>query len=348
MDFIMSDDVFEYLSIEPFLTTFLDCQTLKVALQNGLLDCLSQNRSMSIDQIKKCLTGDKTGLLLLLRLLSVNHVVVHNDNRLYSLTPEFRIALKYRNLIESKIDFANLVEPDLRNSFFLYIDKFDQFMQESKIFDLFTYSRCYDISDENYAAAKKWMRFTTAVTHHEAGVIHKYHDFSSYKTFLDIGGNSGEFVLQICRRNPLIRGTVFDLPVVCEVGTDHIAGEIEAPRINFIKGDALVDNIPGHFDAVSFKSFLHDWPDGAVNIFIQQAYRCLNDDGTLIIYERGLLDLEKERLPYSMISVLLFYRNFRNPQMYLPLLQQNGFGQIHIDTFELETPFFIITAKKTV
>ncbi len=61
---------------------------------------------------------------------------------------------------------------------------------------------------------------------------------------LDVGGNSGEFVLQICRKNPAILATVFDLPLVCEIGLEHIQPQPEADRITFVKGNAVYDNLP--------------------------------------------------------------------------------------------------------
>ena len=78
---------------------------------------------------------------------------------------------------------------------------------------------------------------------------------------LDIGGNSGEFVLQVCKRHQGLRASVLDLPLVCDIGREHIAAEPEAERISFIKGNAFTDPLPEAFDLISFKSMLHDWPE---------------------------------------------------------------------------------------
>lgn len=56
------------------------------------------------------------------------------------------------------------------------------------------------------------MTITTRLTRHEALVCMKYHDFGQYRRMLDVGGNSGEFALQVCRRHPDLRATVLDLP----------------------------------------------------------------------------------------------------------------------------------------
>ena len=44
-------------------------------------------------------------------------------------------------------------------------------------------------------------------------------DLAGRRRMLDVGGNSGEFLLQVCRRNPELQGTVIDLPLVCDVTT---------------------------------------------------------------------------------------------------------------------------------
>ena len=80
------------------------------------------------------------------------------------------------------------------------------------------------------------MRITTLLTRYEAAVCMDHHDFSQYRRMLDVGGNSGEFVLRICRRYPDISAAVFDLPLVCELGQEHVRGTAEADRISFVKG----------------------------------------------------------------------------------------------------------------
>lgn len=337
--------IYEYVCIERYISTFIDAQALKLALTNGLIDFLFQSPDANAAAIAETIRIDGAGVSMLLHLLAANRVVSSHEAP-YRLTPEFTTALKYRALMESKIDFANLVCPDLQNRFDQYIGHFDQFMQESKIFDLFTYRRCYEITEENMAVTRTWMRFTTAVTMHEALVCMDRHDFGRYRSLLDIGGNSGEFALQLTNRHPRLAATVFDLPVVCEVGKNHVKERGDPSRIRFIGGDALVDTIEGPFDAVSFKSFLHDWPEPAVAEFLAKAYRCLGTEGTVIIFERGPLDFGTGTPSFAMIPVMLFHRNFREPECYLPILRQAGFSKIIIDRFNIETPFFIIHAKK--
>ena len=72
------------------------------------------------------------------------------------------------------------------------------------------------------------MRFTTALTRYESGACIANHDFSPYERMLDVGGNSGEFALRVCQRHSRLRATVYDLPLVCDIGERHVRAEPEA------------------------------------------------------------------------------------------------------------------------
>jgi SAM-dependent methyltransferase len=160
---------------------------------------------------------------------------------------------------------------------------------------------------------------------------------------LDVGGNSGEFILQVCKRFPGLAGTVFDLPLVCDIGREHVGREPEAGRITFVKGNALADPLPAGFDLVAFKSMLHDWPERETGRLLERACRSLNPGGTLLVFERGPIEARGGTLPYSMLPMLLFFRAFRPPTFYAARLRALGLTRIEVQTFGLETPFFLVT-----
>ena len=194
--------------------------------------------------------------------------------------------------------------------------------------------------------ARRWMRITTALTRYEAAACIGGHDFARCRRVLDIGGNSGEFALQLCRKYPHIQATVLDLPVVCEVGRQHIHGQPGAERVCFLAGDARTDDLPGGFDAVVFKSMLHDWPDDQARLLLRRASECLAPDGVLVIFERGPLELAAQPLPYSMLPLLLLFRSFRSPTFYVDVLKGLEFERVMVDRIDLETPFFLVAASR--
>jgi len=162
-------DVYEYLCIDSFLSTFLHTQTLKTAFELGLIDSLLDKDEAGFRDLESNLSIDDTGLLLLVDLLKQNKVVKQYKQNI-SLTNEFLTALKYRDIIETKIEFSNYVTPDLLDNFRLYFEDINAFMSQSQIFELFDYQHCYDLTEENISATRKWMRYTTSYTRYEAKV----------------------------------------------------------------------------------------------------------------------------------------------------------------------------------
>jgi len=335
----------EYLCVDSFIQRVVGARALATAFELGLIDFLAENPAALFNDLKKRFKADERGMRLLIDLLKANRVFEENRERL-NFSPQFKKALKYRDLMEAKLDFANRVSADFTDLFTALISNPDRFFRNARIFDLFSYNRCFDPSPENYKQTRRWMRITTALTRYEAQVCMHHHDFSRYHQMLDIGGNSGELVLQICRKHPGISATVIDLPLVCDIGSEHLRTEPESRRIAFIRGDALTDRLPEGFDLISFKSMLHDWPDKEAGQLIVNAGRSLPAGGTLLIFERGPLEVSDEAVPYSMIPFLLFFRSYRSPLFYAEVLKGNNFGDIAVEKINLETPFYLITAKK--
>lgn len=338
-------DSYEYLCVDGFLSDFLHTQTLKSAFAIGLIELLSKESSLGFDDLSVALSIDPEGMTFLLDLLEHNNVVKQSGGTL-SLTQEFVRALKYRSLLEIKIEFANYLAPDLINYFNDYLKDMDKFMQHSAVFDLFSYHRCYESTEENIAITGKWMKYTSALTHYEAKVFLDLYSISDYKSVIDIGGNSGEFALQLCLANPELTAIVVDLPVVCDIGQKHIHGKIKADRIRFLKADVSEDDLPTGLDLVIFKSMLHDWPEGSVDTYISKAYDSLRPGGDIVIYER-INDGKPVAFPtYGNLPLFIFMRFYRNTDLYSRLLGKNGFSEIKIKFVQLDMPFAIISAKK--
>ena len=333
---------FAFLRVDDFLRDIVGARALSTALESGLIDALAAGPRLPA-QLNSALRFDQRGLGLLLDLLRTNRVIEHRPDGI-ALSAAFEAVLPYRDLLEAKLEFANLVAPDVFERFSALVNDPAGFQRDSRIFNLFGYQHGVEQTPENYRRTQAWVRFTTALTRYEAQACLHYHDFSRARPMLDIGGNSGEFALQICRAHPEVHATVFDLPVVCDVGEDHVRNEPEANRISFVRGNALKDPLPTGFDIVSFKSMLHDWPDADAKRFLTRASQCLAPGGTLLIFERAPLENLTAPLPYSLVPMLLFFRSVRQPAFYQEHLETIGFRDVKVQTIMLEMPFFLVTA----
>ena len=250
-----------HLGVIAFLSTEMDARALRAALDFGLIDVLAAAPA-DLGQLSRRSRLASRSLALLVDMLEANRVVAR-DGDVLRLTPAFRDALRFRDLLETRIAFADLVWPDIHSLFSALLADTPQFMARSKTFDLFRYDRCFELSAENRAATQAWTRFTTCLTKYEADAALDEIDLGGVGDFVDLGGNTGEFSLALRRRRPDLLATVVDLPVVCAIGRDHVAAvaPADAAAIAFHACDMRRDPLPAPADLVAFKSALHDWPD---------------------------------------------------------------------------------------
>lgn len=341
----MADHVpFPYLEVDHFLETATGAQAIATAIELGLIDTLAAGAMPAASLVRR-LGVEDAGLDLLLGLLAGHGVVASDADGNVRLSDRFAAALTFRDLLEAKLDFLRAAVPDFLLGLNDLVKDHRRFMAQSRLFKAFDYARAATPGAENTERTRRWVRYTTALTRYEAQACLDRHDFSRYSQWLDVGGNSGEFAAQVCARHLQLQATVFDLPVVCEVGAAHLQGRPEAARIRFLAGDARTDPWPGGLDLVSFKSMLHDWPDAEATLFLSRARTALGPGGTLLIFERQRMPLSDGPLPYSSIPMLLFARTFRDDGWYRSRLDELGFTNVRVQQLTLDTTFMIVEAS---
>lgn len=344
----------DYLCVDAFIADMVGARALSTAFETGVIDYMIVHASCTAEAIQADLQLDKRGLQLLLSMLRANRVIesTRNDDAMtdknseIQLSASFNAAIVFRDLMEAKLYFANLVAPDFLHLLTALLMAPAKFAEQARIFKLFSYQRAFEPTAENYEQTARWMRITTALTKYEAQACIAAFDFSPYRRLLDIGGNSGEFVLRICRKHHELHAAVYDLPLVCDIGARHVAEEQEAARIQFIQRDPAQLALPPGYDLITFKSMLHDWPDAEMGDFLRRAYDALEVGGTLMIFERAEARVEDVQIAYGQLPLMLFFRSYRTPQAYQAQLAATGFHSIAVAEVPLDMSFILITAIK--
>ena len=292
---------------DAFLTTFIGSAALSLALRSGLVDKLGQGPQQAA-ALAATAKLDPRGVDLLAGLLESAGVLTRQDGVL-RLTPAY--------------------------------------VGSGKVFELFRYDRAATTSPEDLAATQRWLDYTTALTEHEAPLLAPLMALETTARLLDVGGNSGAFVRALCAVNPALKATVLDLPAVTELGRRYLAGSPEADRIDFVTADARRDPLPPGYDAISFKSVLHDWPEPDARQLVTRARDALPSGGRLFIVERGAFAPGSAPLPYAAAANLVFARFYRPPSAYAELLGELGFGDISVQTVDIEMPFHVIAGRRS-
>jgi hypothetical protein len=335
----------DFLIVDEFLKSLVDARALKTAFELGLIDRLVEHRSGSAEALGRALGCDRQGMRLLLDLLSANGIVEERNGDV-RFSRRFLTALRFRDLLEMKLDFSGFLINDFADLFTALVKNPAGFTGQSKLFQLFDYRRALDLRFENYAPTRAWMRITTTLSRYEAQAALQHYDFGRHSRVLDVGGNSGEFVLQLCRRHPQLTATVFDLPLVCEIGMEHVLSEPERDRIGFLKGDVRAELLPGGYDLIMFKSMLHDWPAQEARGFLDKAVRALKPGGAVLVFERAPLEIGATAPPMALLPALLFFRSYRPGLDYVTHLQTLGLTRVGYKTIALDSPFFLVSAVK--
>lgn len=333
-----------YLGVDAYLESLVGARALASALELGLIDRLEGGDAESSALALACGLG-QSAQDLLIGLLSASRVLRQDGSRV-GLAPGFREALNYRDLIEGKLELAAALLPDLAEGFTRLLADPMGFMATARVFDLFRYDLSPDPTPAQLGRARRWMRLTTVLTRYEAPVLLNAHPFGAHRRVLDVGGNSGELLRHACARHADLVGTVFDIPVVCRVGAEYLAGAPESRRIAFCPGDARRDPLPGGHDLVVFKSILHDWPQPEAEAFLAAAVRALTPGGTLLIFERGPWSPDYGLPGYGQIPVLLFATFYRSPMVYARALEALGMQGLDVQEVRLDFPFFLVVAHR--
>jgi hypothetical protein len=337
----------DYLIIEPYLQDALQARTLHAAFDLGIIDIVAERGKLPQTQVFRNRACDAAGARFLVEVLSKAGVFQVVEEHI-DLTAGFRDALRYRELLQTKLRFAEMVAPDFFSRLPQLLNSSEEFMSTSKLFELFDYGRCHEVTPQNCVQASRWMELTTMLTRYESVVCCDHFAFDKHRRMLDLGGNSGEFALQVCRRTPALHATVADLPVVCHVGARHVAAFPEASRIQFEPMHFIDDAFPSGYDLITCKSVLHDWPDNLAEVIIKKCFDALPVDGRILIFERQRWDMRLYPMPYGLLPVLLFFRSYRQPEFYSSMLNAVGFTDVTVTTIQLEVPFMIVTGQASV
>jgi hypothetical protein len=113
------------------------------------------------------------------------------------------------------------------------------------------------------------------------------YDFSSVSSVVDIGGGHGQLVIRLLLRYPLLRGVVFDLPVVVGQARKACALAGVADRCDVI-GGSMFDGVPPGADVYLMSSIIHDWPDAKAVEVLRKVRDAMTREARLLVVDHLL------------------------------------------------------------
>src|SRR5919198_2342907 len=101
---------------------------------------------------------------------------------------------------------------------------------------------------EELAADPEAQRLFTEAMHSmsmfRAKAVFETFDLSPYSHLLDVGGASGAYCIEACRKYPRLRASIFDRPSALEIAREKIDGAALSERIKTVAGDFFKEELP--------------------------------------------------------------------------------------------------------
>ncbi len=104
--------------------------------------------------------------------------------------------------------------------------------------------------------------------------------------FVDVGGGSGTFCLEVCKNLPKWKGSIYELAGVCPIAEKFVIEAALGDRVQAVVGDMFKDERYPPAECYGFGNVLHDWSDEDNTALLQKAYDSLPEkSGKVVILE---------------------------------------------------------------
>ncbi len=139
------------------------------------------------------------------------------------------------------------------------------------------------------------------------------------ETVVDVGGGNGSLLVALLKRQPGLRGIVFDLPET--VRDEGVLGD----RIEFVEG-SFFERVP-EGDVYVLSTILHDWDDKSAAAILRTIRAAASHDSRLILLE-AVVPTGNEPGGAKWLDILmlaLFAGRERSEAQWRALLEAGGF-----------------------
>jgi acetylserotonin N-methyltransferase len=130
-------------------------------------------------------------------------------------------------------------------------------------------------------------------------------DFSGVSRLLDVAGGSGCYAIALALRNPQLRCTVAELPVVAADARTYITRFGCADRVDTHPFNMFEDAWPAGYDAIFFSNVFHDWDPRRRDDLTKRSFAALPSGGRVYLHEMLLNDTHDGPLHSALFSVMM-------------------------------------------
>jgi hypothetical protein len=179
------------------------------------------------------------------------------------------------------------------------------------------------------------MSAVTAVTNETVTTLY---DFSGFNTLVDVGGGHGGLLTEILKKNPNLKGVLFDAPEVIEGARPKIEAAGLGERCQTVSGD-FFKAVPAGGDAYIMKWIIHDWDDQKSNTILKNIRNQISPNGRLILVDSVVPDTNEPHFSkfIDLNMLVMTGGKERTENEFRELLATAGFTLLRVIPSDLPT-----------
>ncbi len=121
----------------------------------------------------------------------------------------------------------------------------------------------------------------------DSPAVAESYNFEGIRTIVDIAGGHGLLLATILKKNPHLRGTLYEMPHVLEGAANGPLKPV-MDRCTLASGD-MFSSVPAGADAYIMKHIIHDWPDDLCVQLLKACRKAVNPSGKLLVVDSVIL-----------------------------------------------------------
>ena len=261
------------------ISGFWIARCIYVAAKLGIPDLLA-NGPKSTDELAAVTKTHAPSLFRVLRALVPFGIVSQNDDNRFAITP---LSETLRSDVPGSLRAFALTE--LGEEHYPAWGELLYSVRTGGIaFDKAFGMPVWDFFAKNPENAKIFNDAMSGMTAQANEALLASYDFAGINTIVDVGGGHGNLIASILKKNPEMRGILFDSPQVIEGAKANIAASGVAGVCELVGGD-FFQSVPEGGDAIIMKWIIHDWNDEQSIAIMKNCHRALPENGKLILAE---------------------------------------------------------------
>ena len=141
----------------------------------------------------------------------------------------------------------------------------------------------FEFLKQNPEEAQIFNDAMTALSTIDSPAVAEAYNFEGLHSLVDVGGGHGLLLATILKRNPHLKGTLYEVPHVVEGAANGPLKSV-MDRCSFASGD-MFSSVPAGADAYIMKHIIHDWPDDLCVKILKACRKGVNSGGRLLVVD---------------------------------------------------------------